>query len=234
MKALTVTPGVPRSAQLVDVPPPDPGSGALLVRGRAVGICGTDTEIIDGGYGEAPPGQDRLILGHESLGEVIDAAPGSGFTPGDLVVGLSGHRTRNRVDHCAVGQWDMCRNGLYTECGIKQRDGYACEEYRLDPEYAVRVDPRLGEFGVLLEPASVVAKACVHGMHMLRRTEIRIKTALITGAGPIGLLAALVARQARARDVRGRHCQGGAQAGSRASPRRELSRRFRVGPGHFA
>jgi threonine dehydrogenase-like Zn-dependent dehydrogenase len=196
MKALAVTPGVPKSARLVDVPPPDPGTGVLLVRGRAVGICGTDIEIIEGGYGEAPPGQDHLILGHESLGEVIEAAPGSGFTPGDLVVGVVRRPDPEPCDHCAIGQWDMCRNGRYSECGIKQRDGYACEEYRLDPEYAVRVDPALGEFGVLLEPASVVAKACVHGMHILRRTEAPIRTALITGAGPIGLLAALVTRQA--------------------------------------
>src|SRR4249920_2253766 len=80
MKALAVTPGVPGSAQLVDVPPPDPSAGAILVRSRAVGICGTDVEIIEGGYGEAPPGHNRLILGHESLGEVVEAAPGTGYT----------------------------------------------------------------------------------------------------------------------------------------------------------
>jgi threonine dehydrogenase-like Zn-dependent dehydrogenase len=196
MKALTVTPGVPNSAQLVDVPPPDPASGALLIRGRAVGVCGTDIEIIEGGYGEAPAGEDQLILGHESLGEVLESPPGSGFSVGDLVVGIVRRPDPEPCDQCAVGQWDMCRNGLYTECGIKGRHGYAREAYRLDPEFAVRVDPALGELGVLLEPASVVAKACMHGMHMLRRTDVRIKTALITGAGPIGLLAALAARQA--------------------------------------
>jgi threonine dehydrogenase-like Zn-dependent dehydrogenase len=180
----------------MDVPLPDAGSGCLLVKGRAVGICGTDIEIIEGGYGEAPPGQDRLILGHESLGEVVEAPRGSGFRPGDLVAGVVRRPDPQPCDHCALGQWDMCRNDLYTECGIKQRDGYACEAYRLDPEYAVRIDPALGELGVLLEPTSVVAKACLHAMHILRRTEVPIRTALITGAGPIGLLAALVARQA--------------------------------------
>jgi threonine dehydrogenase-like Zn-dependent dehydrogenase len=196
MKALAVTPGVPGSAQLVDVPPPDPSTGAILVKGRAVGICGTDVEIIEGGYGEAPPGQSRLILGHESLGEVLDAPVGSGFSRGDLVVGVVRRPDPEPCDHCAVGQWDMCRNDLYTECGIKQRDGYAREQYRLDPDYAVRVAPALGEYGVLLEPASVVAKACIHGMHILRRTQAPIRSALVTGAGPIGLLAALVLRQA--------------------------------------
>jgi glucose 1-dehydrogenase len=165
MKALIVNPGVPNSAQLIDIPAPHPTGDALLLRARAIGICGTDVEIIEGGYGEAPPGEHRLILGHESLGEVVQVPPGTGFAPGDLVVGVVRRPDPEPCDHCAVGEWDMCRNGLYTECGIKQQDGYAREEFRLDPEFAVPVDPGLGEFGVLLEPASVVAKACIHSMH---------------------------------------------------------------------
>ncbi len=196
MKALVVQPGVRNSAQVIDVSDPDPASGALLVRGRALGICGTDLEIIEGGYGEAPPGEDQLILGHESLGEVLEAPPDSGFAPGDLVVGVVRRPDPEPCDHCAVGQWDMCRNGRYTECGIKQADGYAREAFRLDAEFAVRVDPELGELGVLLEPASVVAKACTHAVHILRRADIPVRTALITGAGPIGLLAALITSQA--------------------------------------
>src|SRR5215203_1707865 len=125
MKALAVTPGIPSSAQLVDLPPPDPASGALLIHGRAVGVCGTDIEIIEGGYGEAPPGEDRLVLGHESLGEVVEAAPGSGFAVGDLVVGIVRRPDPEPCDQCAGGQWDMCRNGRYTECGIKGRHGFA-------------------------------------------------------------------------------------------------------------
>jgi threonine dehydrogenase-like Zn-dependent dehydrogenase len=89
----------------------------------------------------------------------------------------------------------MCRNGLYKEAGIKEHHGYAREAYRLDPEYAVAVEPALGDLGVLLEPASVVAKACMHSLRMLQRTVVPAKTALITGAGPIGLLAALATCQ---------------------------------------
>jgi threonine dehydrogenase-like Zn-dependent dehydrogenase len=85
----------------------------------------------------------------------------------------------------------MCRSESFRECGIKEQHGYAREMYRLDPQFAVPVDPRLGQLGVLLEPASVVAKACTIGVHFLKRTEVRARTALITGAGPIGLLAAL-------------------------------------------
>jgi threonine dehydrogenase-like Zn-dependent dehydrogenase len=89
----------------------------------------------------------------------------------------------------------MCRNGLYTECGIKQRHGYAQELYRLEPEFAIPVDASLGDLGVLVEPTSVVGKACVLCLHFLKRTEVPPRTALITGAGPLGLLAALATRQ---------------------------------------
>jgi threonine dehydrogenase-like Zn-dependent dehydrogenase len=178
---------------MLDLPPAASAVGSLRVKGLAVGICGTDIEIIEGGYGEAPPGEQRLILGHESLGRVIEAPAGTDFAPGQLVVGIVRRPDPEPCDHCAVGEWDMCRNGLYRECGIKQQHGYASEEYRLEPEFAVAVDSGLGEFAVLLEPASVVAKACLHSLHFLKRTEVPPKTALITGAGPIGLLAALAA-----------------------------------------
>ena len=71
---------------MVDWPEPQAREDALLVKSRGIGICGTDLEIVDGEYGEAPPGEERLILGHESLGEVIEAPAGSKFAPGDLVV----------------------------------------------------------------------------------------------------------------------------------------------------
>jgi threonine dehydrogenase-like Zn-dependent dehydrogenase len=89
----------------------------------------------------------------------------------------------------------MCRNGQYTERGIKERHGYASERYRIHPEYAVKVDPSLGRLGVLLEPTTVVAKAWDHIERIGRRAQWQPSTVLITGAGPIGLLAALLSRQ---------------------------------------
>jgi len=90
----------------------------------------------------------------------------------------------------------MCRNGLYTERGIKDRHGYASERYRIDPSFAVKVDPALGELGVLLEPTSVVAKAWDHIERIGARSEAwSPRTVLICGAGPIGLLAALLGVQ---------------------------------------
>jgi threonine dehydrogenase-like Zn-dependent dehydrogenase len=88
MRAITVVPGQQGSVALMDVPEPPPGDGPVLVQAQAIGICGTDLEIINGEYGWAPPGQERLIIGHESLGQVAEAPPGSGFAVGDLVVGI--------------------------------------------------------------------------------------------------------------------------------------------------
>ena len=103
--------------------------------------------------------------------------------------------------NCAVGEWDMCRNGRYTERGIKGRHGYASERYRIHPEFAVPLDPRLDRVGVLLEPTSVVAKAWEHLEKIGHRAAWSPKKVLVTGAGPIGLLAALLGVQ-RGLDVR--------------------------------
>jgi glucose 1-dehydrogenase len=96
---------------------------------------------------------------------------------------------------CAAGDWDMCLNGKYTERGIMARHGYACERYRIRPEFLVAVDPELSEQGVLLEPATVVAKAWDHIEKIGRRSTWAPRTVLVTGAGPIGLLAALLSVQ---------------------------------------
>jgi threonine dehydrogenase-like Zn-dependent dehydrogenase len=195
MRAITLEPGTPDSADLEEVPEPAPEEGALLVDGVALGICGTDAEIVDGEYGEAPPGAERLILGHESLGRVAEAPDGSGFAPGDLVVGIVRRPDPVPCPSCAVGEWDFCRNGEYTERGIKALHGFGSERWRLEPEFAVKLDPALGILGVLLEPTSVVAKAWEQIERINERASIEPRTVLVTGAGPIGLLAALLARQ---------------------------------------
>jgi threonine dehydrogenase-like Zn-dependent dehydrogenase len=88
MRAVTVVPLKANTVQLTDLPEPPVEDGPVLVKTRAIGVCGTDIEIIAGDYGWAPPGEERLALGHESLGEVLEAPAGSGFAPGDLVVGI--------------------------------------------------------------------------------------------------------------------------------------------------
>jgi threonine dehydrogenase-like Zn-dependent dehydrogenase len=194
VQAVTVVPGRAGSARLDDVPEPGPESGSVLVEALAVGVCGTDAEIASGAYGWAPPGRERLILGHESLGRVVDPGP-SGFAVGEHVVGIVRRPDPVPCPNCAVGEWDMCSNGGYTERGIKELDGFMSERWRIEPDYAVRVDPSLGVLGVLLEPTTVVAKAWGHIVSIAQRAFWEGRTVLVVGAGPIGLLAALIGRQ---------------------------------------
>lgn len=195
MRALTVLPGQRNSAAVETIPEPSESDGAVLVRTLAVGVCGTDLEIVAGAYGWAPPGRERLVIGHESLGRVEAAPAGSGLAAGDLVAGIVRRPDPVPCPNCAAGEWDMCKNGQYTERGIKERDGYCSERFRIEPEFAVKLDPALGALGVLLEPTSVVAKAWDHIERIGRRARWDPKRLLVTGAGPIGLLAALLGQQ---------------------------------------
>jgi glucose 1-dehydrogenase len=195
MRAITVIPGQAGSARLDDVPEPAAEAGAVLVDGLALGICGTDAEIVGGHYGWAPEGAERLVLGHESLGRVRECPDGSGLSPGDLVVGIVRRPDPVPCACCARGEWDFCRNGEYTERGIKEIHGYGSERWRVEPEFAVRIDPDLEDIGVLLEPTSVVAKAWEQIERIGARACFDARRVLVTGAGPIGLLAALLAVQ---------------------------------------
>ena len=195
MRALTTVPLQADSLAVVDVPDPEPHDGQLLVDGIAVGVCGTDREIAGGEYGWAPPGHDRLVLGHESLGRVREAPDGSGFSSGDLVVGVVRRPDPEPCGACAHGEFDMCRNGRYTERGIKQIDGYASELWSVEADYAVRLDERLADVGVLMEPTTVVAKAWEQVERVGERAWFEPRKVLVTGAGPIGLLAALLGTQ---------------------------------------
>jgi threonine dehydrogenase-like Zn-dependent dehydrogenase len=195
VKAITAEPGTQGSARLEDVPEPSASDGSVLVDAVAVGVCGTDVEIVEGKYGWAPAGRTRLVLGHEGLGRVVEPGQAGGLDPGDLVVGIVRRPDPVPCPNCAVGEWDMCKNGRYRERGIKQIDGYMSERWRIEPEYAMKVDPSLGILGVLLEPASVVAKAWEQVVAVGQRALWEPRSVLVTGAGPIGLLAALIAVQ---------------------------------------
>jgi threonine dehydrogenase-like Zn-dependent dehydrogenase len=196
LRAITVTPGKGGSARLEEVPEPSLSDGAVLVHTLALGVCGTDREIVSGCYGTAPNGEARLILGHESFGRVEAAPPDSGLAPGDLVVGIVRRPDPVPCAACATGEWDMCRNGRYTERGIKERHGYGSERFRVEPGFVVKIDPALGHLGVLLEPASILAKAWQQATRIGHRSRAwQPHTLLVTGAGPIGLLAAMMGAQ---------------------------------------
>jgi glucose 1-dehydrogenase len=136
------------------------------------------------------------VIGHESLGTVKEAPAGSGVEAGDLVVGIVRRPDPIPCSACAAGEWDMCRNGRYTERGIKERHGYGSAFFRIEPDFLVKVDSSLGIAGVLLEPTSVVAKAWDHTERIGKRSRSwQPKTMLVTGAGTVGLLAALIGAQ---------------------------------------
>jgi glucose 1-dehydrogenase len=195
MKAITVEPKQPGTVRLEDIPEPELHDGSVLVEAIAVGVCGTDSEIVEGKYGWAPPGKTRLVLGHESLGRVLEPDPAGRLKKGDLVVGIVRRPDPVPCPNCAVGEWDMCRNGQYTERGIKQIDGYMSERWRIEPDYAIKVDSSLGLLGVLLEPTTVVTKAWEQVSAIGQRAFWEPRHVLVTGAGPIGLLAALLGVQ---------------------------------------
>jgi len=187
MRAMTVIPGQPDSAELTELPDPEPKEGELLVEPLYLGVCGTDREIVEGGHGEPPPGRERLVLGHELLGRVRDT--------GELVAGIVRRPDPVPCACCAQGEWDMCRNGKYTERGIKALDGYGAELVTLEADFAVPIPDELGTLGVLTEPSSVLAKAWEQIERISGRACSQHERVLVTGAGPIGLLAALMGAQ---------------------------------------
>ena len=131
MRALRVIPGKADSAVLDEIDDPPASDGSVLVSTVAVGICGTDFEIVEGLYGWAPAGRDKLVIGHEAVGRVIEAPDDSGFSAGDIVVPIVRRPDPVPCRYCAAGEWDMCVNGRYTERGIKELDGYASERFRI-------------------------------------------------------------------------------------------------------
>lgn len=195
MRAATLVPGEPERAGVSEREDPQPGDGELLVEGLLVGVCGTDREIVQGGHGTLPPGAVDMVGFHESLGRVLATPAGGGFDAGDLVVGVVRRPDPVPCGPCAAGEWDYCRNGRYTERGIKELDGYGAQRWTVPAGFAVRLDGGVGELGVLTEPASVVAKAWEQVERISDRSVSTPSVALVTGAGPIGLLGALLGVQ---------------------------------------
>ena len=193
MRALTVEPGVAQSARLESIAGAVGDVEGVLLSSLSVGICGTDAEIIAGDYGWAPPERSRLVLGHECVARVQSSA--QGFREGEYVVPIVRRPDPLPCASCAAGEWDMCRNGGYTEHGIKQLDGFCAEQLTVNADFLVRVPPEMGLLGVLVEPTSVVAKAWEQIDRIGNRTHWDPRRVLVTGAGPIGLLAALLGIQ---------------------------------------
>ena len=190
-KAITVVPRTEHSLSLRDVPEPVPGRGELLLRVQKVGVCGTDEDIVNGFYGDPPPGSPYLILGHESLSRVQDVPPGvEGFRKGDLVVPTVRRNCPENCLNCRSGESDMCLTGHYKEHGIKELHGFASELAVSDSRFVVKLPESLSDVGVLLEPLTIVEKGIGQSFTIQNsRMKWQPKRALVLGSGPVGLLA---------------------------------------------
>lgn len=203
MKSLVVVPGTP-GIRAVETPEPTVKADThVKLRVLHVGICGTDREETAGGRSLPPDGSQSLVIGHEMLGQVVEAGDAvTKVAPGDLAV-FTVRRGCSQCISCTVDRSDMCDTGEYQERGIWGLDGYQ-GEYAVDDErYLVPVPSALGAAAVLTEPLSVAEKAIDEAV---RIQEARLpeaaassswlegRTCIVAGLGPVGLLGALALR----------------------------------------
>jgi threonine dehydrogenase-like Zn-dependent dehydrogenase len=167
----------------------------VLVRVLAIGLDGTDREILQEHYGSPPIGEQSLTTGHESLGIVVEAGAETGFQAGDLVTCLV-RRPCHEQDcvNCRNGHADFCESGNYTERGIKGAHGFLAEYYKEQARYVVLVPKTSLHYGMLAEPQSIVEKVWNQVQKIQQRLIWEPKTALILGSGPLGLLGAATCR----------------------------------------
>src|SRR5262245_29609606 len=196
MRAVVVVPQQ-KSVRLVERPTPrGPRASEVVLRTIEVGICGTDREICSFEYGTPPPGATELVLGHEALCEIVEAGPEVSWArPGDLVVPTVRRPCKNpRCVACRQEEQDFCITGEFSERGIVRADGFLCE-YTLEEERFLVPVPRVLEgVAVLVEPLTIAAKAAdvFTTIHSRFGFDVPRLRGLILGAGPVGLLGAMV------------------------------------------
>ncbi len=203
MRAVAVFPAN-QKIEVVDHPEPELASATdVLLEILDVGVCGTDREIARFDYGTPPTGSDYLVIGHESLGRVVEVGKGvTRVEPGDLVVTM----VRRPCGHpecrsCAAGRQDFCFTGDFTERGINGRHGFMTERVVDDQRFMHVLPPELREVGVLVEPLTIAEKALIQVWDVQERLpwtmagqpegDERGQRAVVLGAGPVGLLGAL-------------------------------------------
>lgn len=192
-----------RQVELIEVPVPVISQpNQLKLKIIEIGICGTDREQVVAGYGEMPEGKNKLVIGHEMFGEVVEVGPDvKAFAVGDYAV-LTVRRGCGQCTPCLSNRSDLCYTGLFTERGIKGKHGFETEYVVDEEQYAVKVPQELRSVGVLTEPLSVVEKAieeavAIQAARLPQEKEgswLIGKKALVAGLGPIGILAAIALR----------------------------------------
>jgi threonine dehydrogenase-like Zn-dependent dehydrogenase len=195
MKAIIVKPKKSNSVRLADIDKPIPSEKQVLMETLCVGIDGTDREINEGIYGEAPEGTDFLVLGHEALTKVKDFGKDvERFEKDDLVVPMVRRPCWENCENCKIGEVDMCLTGDYFEHGIIKLHGFASDYALSDADFLVKLPAELEHVGILLEPLSVAEKAISQVFKIQQRMHWKPKDAFVLGAGPLGLLATMVLR----------------------------------------
>ena len=196
--------------QIIETPTPVlEGPRQVLVRVLQVGVCGTDRAIVRGEEGEAPPGAQHLVLGHEMVGRVEEVGSAvRGVRLGELVVATV-RRGCGECESCLHGESDVCYTGRFRERGIVGEHGFMTPYIREEEEYLVPLPPSLERVGVLVEPLTTGEKAleavrrvqarlrprCGHPGHAWNQEEWGgCKQALVVGAGAIGVMAAFLLR----------------------------------------
>ncbi len=195
MKAVAVFPA-DRRLSIIDHPEPGVTSPSeVKLRMLDVGICGTDKEIVAFEYGTPPDGFAYLIIGHESLGEVVEVGAGvTRFKVGDLAVPTV---RRPCVEQsciaCRADRQDFCYSGEFTERGITQRHGYMTELVVEQEQYINPVPAGLRDVAVLVEPLTIAEKGITQLKQIQQRLPWREKgsRAVVLGGGPVGLLGAM-------------------------------------------
>jgi threonine dehydrogenase-like Zn-dependent dehydrogenase len=200
MKAIGVA-QARKEIKLVDHPEPKIAApDEVKLRMLDIGVCGTDKEICAFQYGTPPTGSDYIVLGHESLGEIVEVGKGvTRLKVGDLVVPT----VRRPCPHatcasCRHDRQDFCFTGDFTERGIKQQHGFMTE-FVVDREKYMNPVPRaLRDVGVLVEPLTIAEKALIQVWDVQERLPWTVAAgkgeghrAVVLGAGPVGLLGAM-------------------------------------------
>jgi threonine 3-dehydrogenase len=191
MRAL-VKAGAGPGLELRDVPVPTPGINDVLIRVRKTGICGTDLHIQAWDSWAATAIKPPLVVGHEFVGEIVEVGSNvSDFHAGDLVSG-EGHVTCGRCRHCMAGQRHLCANTVGLGVG---RDGAFAEYVALPMTNIWHHWPGIDEeVAAIFDPFG-------NAVHTALAFEVHGEDVLISGAGPIGLMAIPIVRHAGARHV---------------------------------
>lgn len=198
MKAIAVRPGTPNSVHQREITKPRledyPDGKGILVKVLKVGVDATDREINEALYGNPPPGDDYLVIGHECFGRVEAVGPNvRNVRVGDYVTATVRRPGGSIYD--MIGTYDMTSEETYYERGINLLHGYMTEYFVDGEDYVVRVPKGLKHLHVLMEPMSCAAKAIHQAYEAQRRMRVwNPKRAFVMGAGQIGLLSTLVLR----------------------------------------